>query len=208
MNFLPNEQHEKNNMFTGIVQTVGLVTGLIEKKERAYISLKPKNKIGHIRVGDSVSISGVCLTLVKKLKFDLMFEVMPETKRKTTLVKLKKNDHFNLELALRVGDRLGGHMVQGHVDALASVVFVEFDGKTTLVGVKLPAKLKKYVILHGSITFDGISLTVARLQGNLVTVSLIKETMARTTWKNIAVGQLVNVEVDVIGKYVEKFLKK
>src|SRR3989344_5954095 len=161
MNFFPNEQHEKNNMFTGIVQTVCLVTGLIEKKERAYISLKPKNKIGHIRVGDSVSISGVCLTLVKKLKFDLMFEVMPETKR-----------------------------------------------KTTLVGVKLPAKLKKYVILHGSITFDGISLTVARLQGNLVTVSLIKETMARTTWKNIAVGQLVNVEVDVIGKYVEKFLKK
>lgn len=206
MNFLPNVPTIKYNMFTGIVKTSGIIGDVMEKKDRAYIVVKPKTNLGRVRVGDSISVSGVCLTIVKISKSGLLLEVMPESRRKTTLGKLKKNDRVNLELALRVGDRLGGHIVQGHVDAVVPVVSVESDSGNILVGVKLPADLKRYVILHGSITLDGISLTVARLRGAVVTVSLIKETVDRTTWKNISVGRLVNVEVDVLGKYVESIL--
>lgn len=203
---LMNAWRAKNNMFTGIVKTSGIVTDISEKKKRTYIAVKPKKKLGSVRVGDSVSVNGVCLTISKMEKSGFVFEVMPETKRKTTLAALKKNDIVNLEPALRLSDTLGGHIVQGHVDAVAPVVSVESDGENILVSIKLPNELKRYIIVHGSITFDGISLTVARLKGNIVTVSLIKETVDRTTWKNISVGQLVNAEVDVLGKYVENIL--
>ncbi len=195
-------------MFTGIVKTVGIVTDLAEKKGRTYLTVKAKHTISRVQKGDSISVSGVCLTVVRTSKSLLTFEIMPETKRKTILDTIKKNDWVNLETALRLGDALGGHIVQGHVDTVAKVISVQQDAKNVLVSLKIPAGWKNYIIVHGSIALDGISLTVARLQGSVVTVSLTNETIERTTWKTILVGQRVNVEVDVVGKYVEKIFKK
>ena len=207
MSFLLNERLVKVSMFTGIIKTLGIVVGQAEKKGRTYLTVKAKNKINHVQEGDSISVSGVCLTVVHAAQSLLTFEIMPETKRKTILDKIKKNDWVNLETALRFGDPLGGHIVQGHIDTVATVKSVEKDAENVLISLNVPAGWGKYIILHGSIALDGISLTVARLRGNIVTVSLIKETLERTTWKNISVGQRVNVEVDVVGKYVEKLFK-
>lgn len=208
MSFLLNEQLVKVSMFTGIIKTVGIVTDQVEKKGRTYLTVKAKNKINRLQEGDSISVSGVCLTVVHTTQSLLTFEIMPETKRKTILDTIKKNDWVNLETALHFGDALGGHIVQGHIDTVAKVISLEEDVKNLLVRLKVPGGWSKYIIVHGSIALDGISLTVARLQGNMVTVSLIKETIERTTWKNVSVGQRVNVEVDVLGKYVEKLFKQ
>lgn len=193
-------------MFTGIIQTTGSIISRDQKNGRTYFVIQPKNFISDVKTGDSISVSGVCLTIVKIHQESLTFEVMPETMRKTTLANVKIGDIVNLEPALQLSDRLGGHLVSGHVDAVGEVTEILAYGGNKLVTVLIPTELTKYVILHGSITFDGISLTVARLDENKITVSLIKETIDRTTWGLLAVEQKVNVEVDVMGKYVEKLI--
>lgn len=194
-------------MFTGIVKTTGRVSR-VKEKQRVWLTVKPKQALGRLRRGDSVSVSGVCLTIVKKTRAGLTFELMGETIRKTTLGLLKENGLVNLEPALRVGDPLGGHIVQGHVDAVGKITAVKLDKKNVLVSIAIPKELKPFVVTHGSIGLDGISLTVAGLKNNILTVSLTKETSARTTWKNVSVGQTINIEVDIMAKYIANLLKK
>ena len=194
-------------MFTGIIQTTGSIISRREENGRTFLEIQPKNLIFDIKTGDSIAVSGVCLTVVEVNQKTLVFEVMPETMRKTTLVDVLIGDMVNLEPALQLSDRLGGHLVYGHVDAVGEVTEIQPDGENKLVTVLLSVELTKYLILHGSIALDGISLTVARLQDNKITVSLIKETVDLTTWGSLVVGQKINVEVDVIGKYVEKLIK-
>ncbi len=194
-------------MFTGIIQTTGSIISRREENGRTFLEIQPKNLIFDIKTGDSIAVSGVCLTVVEVNQKTLVFEVMPETMRKTTLVDVLIGDMVNLEAALQLSDRLGGHLVYGHVDAVGEVTEIQPDGENKLVTVLLSVELTKYLILHGSIALDGISLTVARLQDNKITVSLIKETVDLTTWGSLVVGQKINVEVDVIGKYVEKLIK-
>lgn len=195
-------------MFTGIIQTIGVLKDRQEESGRVYLRIQPHRLIAGTKLGDSISVQGVCLT-VAKIDVDgiLMFEVMPETFRKTNLESFNLNDKVNLEPAMLLSDRLGGHLVAGHVDAVAEVSEVTSDGENILVTVTLPSQLEKYVIEHGSIALDGISLTVARLNRHLVTVSLIKETVEQTAWDGILVGKKVNVEVDMIGKYVENMIR-
>lgn len=194
---------KKNNMFTGIIQGA---TKILENEK--HLVLAPQATLAKTKLGGSIAINGVCLTLVKRSAKGLWFEVMPETLRKTNLGGLKKNDLVNIEPALRVGDELGGHLVQGHVDGVGAVKKVIADDVNTLVEIEIPKKLNAYVVLHGSITLDGISLTIARVSSKTFTVSLITETLKRTIWKNISIGQKVNVEADVLGKYLKNFIKK
>lgn len=194
-------------MFTGIIRTLTKVLDWRSEKKRQYLVLAATKDLKLIKLGGSVAVNGVCLSLTRRTTVALVFEVMPETLRKTNLGELKKNDLVNIEPALRVGEELGGHLVQGHVDGVGKVVKISSDQENILVEIELPKDLRQYVVLHGSITLDGISLTVARLNSKNITVSLIAETLKRTIWKNISAGQKVNVEVDVIGKYVKNFLK-
>lgn len=191
-------------MFTGIVQGT---TKILDNSKMLVLASHPVLK--KTKLGGSIAINGVCLTLVKRTSKGLTFEVMPETLRKTNLGALKKNDLVNIEPALRVGDELGGHMVQGHVDGVGAVKKVVADGQNTLVEIEIPKELRPvYPALHGSVTLDGISLTVARRTTKTMTVSLITETHKRTTWKNIKVGDAVNVEVDVFNKYIVNYFEQ
>lgn len=195
-------------MFTGIVQgtTKIIATGTM-------LGVASHKALAKTKQGGSIAINGVCLTLIKRTASALYFEVMPETMRKTNLGMLKKNDLVNIESALRVGDELGGHIVQGHVDGVGVVKKIQPDGANVLVEIEIPKELGAvYPALHSSVTLDGISLTVARRTTKTMIVSLISETRKQTTWKNIAVGDMVNVEIDVLNRYIvtyfEQYAKK
>lgn len=190
-------------MFTGIIQGTSKIIDNGKLLILASHAVLKKTKLG-----GSVAVNGVCLTLTKRSTRGLLFEIMPETLRKTNLGALKKNDLVNIEPALRVGDELGGHLVQGHVDGVGKVKKILRDDLNVLVEIEIPKELQKFIVLHGSITLDGISLTVARVSSKTLTVSLITETLKRTIWKTITVGQKINIEVDVLGKYIKSLLKK
>jgi riboflavin synthase len=183
-------------MFTGLVQAIGIAhLGKGRLRVEADIELSE---------GDSVAINGVCLTAtaVRPNGFDA--DVMPETLRRTALGTFGEAERVNLELPLRTSDRLGGHIVQGHVDATGTVETVEDDGFARLVRISAPDEVLRYVVEKGSIAVDGVSLTVAEVDDEGFNVSLIPETLGRTTLGAAAPGRPVNIEADVLAKYVEK----
>jgi riboflavin synthase len=179
-----------------------------KEKNRTLLFIKPRVSLGRIKKGDSVAVDGVCLTVVTNTRGILAFEVMTETLKKTIISAYTKYTSVNLEPALRLTDFMGGHMVQGHVDDTGKIVKIISDKKNCLVYIKIPSKLLNFIVLHGSVALDGVSLTVANIKGNLIMVSLITETLMRTNWKKKVVGQKVNVEVDIIAKYIAKFFHK
>ena len=158
--------------------------------------------------GDSVAVNGVCLTATAVGDGAFAADVMPETLRRTSLGELAPGDHVNVELPLRAGDPMGGHVVQGHVDGTGTVDSVTEEGFARLVRVSAPAELLRYVVEKGSIAVDGVSLTVFEVDDDGFTVSLIPETLERTTLAGAAPGRTVNLEVDVLAKYVEKLVAK
>ena len=186
-------------MFTGLVETTGTIAALGEGRlgVRASLELEP---------GDSVAVNGVCLTATAVSGDGFDADVMPETMRRTSLGSLAEGDRVNLELPLRASDRLGGHMVQGHVDGLGTVEAVTEEGFARVVRIAAPPELLRYVVEKGSIAVDGVSLTVAEVDGDGFTVSLIPETLERTTLGSAAPDRSVNLEVDVLAKYVEKLI--
>ncbi len=161
---------------------------------------------GELREGDSIAVSGVCLTATGIEGDRFATDVMHETLKRSTLGAVQAGSQVNLELALRAADRLGGHIVQGHVDGVGTVAGVREDGFARVVTVAAGPEVLRYVVQKGSITVDGVSLTVARIDEQGFDVSLIPETLARTTLGAAAAGALVNLEVDVLAKYVEKLL--
>jgi riboflavin synthase len=188
-------------VFTGLVETTGTIASLGDGRlsVRAALDLRP---------GDSVAVNGVCLTAraVGDEGFDA--DVMPETLRRTALGALGDGDRVNLELPLRASDRLGGHVVQGHVDGLGSVESVSEEGFARVVRIAAPSELLRYVVEKGSIAVDGVSLTVAEVDADGFSVSLIPETLERTTLGAAVPGRSVNLEVDVLAKYVEKLVTR
>ena len=188
-------------MFTGLVATTGRLASLCEG--RLAIELESPLELAN---GDSVLVSGVCLTAadVRALGFDA--DVMGETLRRTALGELEAGDPVNLEPALRASDRLGGHIVQGHVDGTGVVEAVTAEGFARLVRIEAPPELLRYVVEKGSIAVDGVSLTVAEVDDESFSVGLIPETLERTTFGTVGVGRRVNLEVDVLAKYVEKLV--
>jgi riboflavin synthase len=186
-------------VFTGLVAAKGVVRGLAHGRVEVETALA-----GELSPGDSIAVNGVCLTATERDNGSFAAEVMPETLRLTSLAPLRIGDEVNLELPLRAGDRLGGHVMQGHVDGTGAIESVREEGNSRVVRIEAPAELLRYVVHKGSIAVDGVSLTVSGVDDQAFEVSLIPETLERTTLGAAAAGRTVNLEVDVLAKYVEK----
>lgn len=193
-------------MFTGLVQDVGTVESVESGVEGARLRIATALG-GEIRPGDSVSVSGACLTATTADAGGFETEAMNQTLDVTSLGGLEAGSKVNLELAMQASNRLGGHIVQGHVDGVGEVVSIEGDGFAKRLRVALPSELMRYAIDKGSVTLDGVSLTVAALGESWIEVSLIPETLERTTLGEAEVGRKINVESDVVAKYVERLVQ-
>ena len=192
-------------MFTGIVRELGRVEAVESSADGVRLRVRAElaSELGE---GDSVAINGACLTATTATDDAFEADAMHQTLELTTLGDLEPGSSVNLELPLRASDRLGGHVVQGHVDSTATVAAISEDGFAHRLRVELPEDLRPYVVEHGSIAIEGVSLTVASLDDPLVEVSLIPETLERTTLGRLAPGDRVNVECDVIARYVRRQL--
>lgn len=192
-------------MFTGLISAVGAVAAVDGDGDGARIAvLAPL--AAELSEGDSVAVNGVCLTARDIAPGRFAADLMAETLRRSSLAPLSAGDSVNLELPLRADGRLGGHVVQGHVDAVGTVGSVVEEGLARVVRIDAPARILRYVVEKGSIAIDGVSLTVSAVDVDAFEVSLIPETTARTTLGSLAVGQPVNLEADVLAKYVEKLM--
>jgi len=201
-------------MFTGLVETMGSVASVEKTGNGIRLSLRPSADF-EVHTGDSISINGVCLTVTKNSRgvsrntsagLELAFDVSPETMRSTNLGELKAGDQVNLERALQLSDRLGGHIVTGHVDGVGVIKGKSQTGEYTFYTFQSSPEILKYLVKKGSIAVDGISLTVVDLDNISFSVAIIPHTLKATNIGNKGVGNKVNLEVDIIGKYVEKFL--
>ena len=189
-------------MFTGIIEELGKIQTITQNK----ITIQAKTVLEGTKLGDSIAVNGVCLT-VTKINYDsFVADISPETMRITALGYLKKDSLVNLERAVQVGARLGGHIVSGHVDGLATCKYIKKEGDFYNVGIELPAELSKYIVKKGSITVNGISLTVADMDENSIEIAIIPHTFENTNLKTLQIGYYVNIETDILAKYVEKFL--
>ena len=190
-------------MFTGLIADLGTVTAVDATADGVRLAVTTALELAE---GESVAVNGVCLTAVAADARAFTAEVMNETLRRSSLAEVSAGGRVNLELPLRAQDRLGGHVVQGHVDGVGSISGVEDDGFARVVTIKAPAGLLRYVVEKGSIAVDGVSLTVASVSPDTFAVSLIPETLERTNLGTAAPGTPVNLEVDVLAKYVEKLV--
>jgi riboflavin synthase len=190
-------------VFTGLVQDLGTVTATEAGASGVRLTVATALELSG---GDSIAVNGVCLTAAALGDGSFTADVMHETLRRSSLAGLAAGDRVNLELPLRAADRLGGHFVQGHVDGLGTVELVREDGFARVVTIAVPAELLRYVVEKGSIAVDGVSLTVAGLGDDSIEVSLIPETLERTVLGNVVAGQRVNLEVDVLAKYIERLV--
>jgi riboflavin synthase len=191
-------------LFTGLVADLGTVTAVDATADGVRLAVASRLELHE---GDSIAVNGVCLTATALDGGGFRADVMHETLRRSSLAQVSEGARVNLELPLRAADRLGGHFVQGHVDGLGSVRSVREEGFARVVTISAPAELLRYVVEKGSIAVDGVSLTVAALGEDWLAVSLIPETLERTILGSAEPGQPVNLEVDVLAKYVEKLVR-
>lgn len=194
-------------MFTGLIADRARVVSISRGDESAVIEIESV-LIPEIKTGDSVSINGTCLTAIELSGDSFKADVMIQTLKVTSLGKLSEGDFVNLELATRADSRLGGHIVQGHVDGIGSVVENSLGEKWNKFVVKIPNSLTKYIVNQGSIAIDGVSLTVGEISDDLLTLWLIPETLKSTNLSQKSDGDIVNIEVDVIAKYVERLMNR
>ena len=192
-------------MFTGIIETVGAVTALQQENENLHITVK-SSIASQLKIDQSVAHNGVCLTVVDINKDEYTVTAIKETLLKSSLNALKVGDNLNLERAMKLGDRLDGHIVQGHVDQTAICTAIEFNEGSWLFTFEYDASKNNITIEKGSITVDGTSLTVVNSKKNSFSVAIIPYTFEHTCFKNYAVGTIVNLEFDVIGKYVARLM--
>jgi riboflavin synthase alpha subunit len=193
-------------MFTGIVRERGIVTALDGDESGRGLVIEGPATAAVTAIGDSVSIDGVDLTATEILDGRMRFHAVPETLSRTTIGSLEPGTEVNLEPALRAGEPFGGHYVQGHVDGVGEVRSVEHEGEGLRVWVDTPPDLMRYIVEKGSIAVQGVSLTVADLADDAFAVALIPHTLAETTLGSVAIGDRCNLEVDVLGKYIERML--
>ena len=197
-------------MFTGLISHLGHVKSIEFNGDSAKLNIQCPEITGEIKIGDSVAVNGACLTVTEFDAQSFAVDVMVQTLNLTSTGKLKESDQVNLELATKSSDRLGGHIVQGHVDGVAQVAAIAQEPKWQRMDIKLPKALMKYVVAQGSITVEGVSLTVGQLNDDAdqITVWLIPETLAKTNLSSKKVGDSLNIEVDVLAKYVERLIAK
>lgn len=197
-------------MFTGLIAELGTVAAISKGETSAVFTINAPSLISEIKSGDSVAVNGVCLTATNISGNTFTADVMVQTLSLTSLSQIIINSPVNLELAAQLNARMGGHMVQGHVDGVATVVGLTPGEKWAQFDIKVPDHLTKYIVNQGSICLDGVSLTVGEISdsNNVLTVWLIPETLERTNLSSKKPGDLINIEVDVLAKYVERLLTK
>ncbi len=194
-------------MFTGIIEELGRIVSIEDQPDAKRITIEGPLVTSDVNRGDSIAVNGTCLTAVEIEPGNFTADVMHETLRLTSLGAAKVGDVVNLERAMNAATRFGGHVVQGHVDGLGHIVSREPSDNWEWVRVSIPAELTKYVVLKGSITIDGVSLTVNEIEGNVVGLSLIPETLRLTTLGAKTVGDPVNIEADIMAKHIERLLE-
>ncbi len=197
-------------MFTGLITELGSVLSVTRGESSAVFTIAAPKSVTGLAIGDSIAVNGVCLTATSITDNSFTADVMVQTLNLTSLSELEVGSPVNLELAAQLDMRMGGHIVQGHVDGVAEVVALTPGEKWAQFDITMPKELMKYVVAQGSITLDGVSLTVGALDdaSNVVSVWLIPETLANTNLSAKSAGAMVNVEVDILAKYVERLLKK
>lgn len=195
-------------MFTGLVEELGKVTNITRTSQSVRITIGADKVLTDVKIGDSIAVNGTCLTAVDYNTKSFTADVMPETVNRTVLASLKPGDIVNLERCLKVGDRLGGHIVSGHVDGVGTITAKQRNDIAIIVTITASPHLLRYIIPKGSIAVDGTSLTVVEVGPDWFTVSLIPHTAGLTTVGLKSSGQPVNLEVDIIGKYVERLLRQ
>ena len=194
-------------MFTGIIEEIGIIQKIIKGEKSSVISIKASKILEETILGDSICVNGVCLTVTKMTKDTFEADVMAETLRKSNIGKLSIGSKVNLERALKLEGRFGGHIVSGHIDGVGEIMKLIKEDNAIWVTVKTSKDILKYIVMKGSIAIDGISLTVAYIDNEVFKVSIIPHTGGETTLLHKKNGETVNLECDVIGKYIEKFMR-
>lgn len=194
-------------MFTGLVEEIGRVQSVVKSARSARITIRAVKVLEDVKPGDSISTNGVCLTVTEFTSVSFSVDVMAETMRRSNLHSLSPGDEVNLERALRLGDRLGGHMVSGHIDGIGTITNYEKEDNAVWVTIETLPEILRYIVQKGSIAIDGISLTVAYVDDIQFKVSVIPHTRDITTLLRKKAGDVVNLECDMVGKYVEKLLQ-
>ncbi len=195
-------------MFTGIVEEKGILKKLEIKSQGALLTIQAKSILNDLKVGDSIAVNGACLTVTSFSEREFTAELSSETLKRTAISRNSSMNIVNLERALRLGDRLGGHIVSGHIDCIGKLISSSPSGDNRVLEFEYPQEYEKYVVLKGSITVDGISLTLASLMDNRFQIWVIPHTIMNTTLENITKGTWVNLEFDILGKYVERLMDK
>ena len=193
-------------MFTGLIEEIGTIQSILKGTKSAKIVIQAKKVLEKVQLGDSIAVNGVCLTVTDFTSHSFAVDVMAETIGRTNLGDLTAGSKVNLERALRLGDRLGGHLVSGHIDGLGIIRDFKQEDNAVWVSISAPPEILKYIIQKGSIAIDGISLTVAYVDERVFKVSIIPHTKNVTTLLKKSPGDAVNLECDMIGKYIEGFL--
>jgi riboflavin synthase len=196
-------------MFTGIVEELGRISRIEQRGENRRITVTAEHSAKELKTGDSVSVSGVCLTAIDIKASSFCADLAPETWKRTSFSRIREGALVNLELPMKADGRFGGHIVQGHVDGVGKLIALEriADSENWWLHIELPEKVEKYTVYKGSISIEGISLTVAQLENNRCTIAIIPHTVEMTNLHSLKPGDPVNLEADLIAKYVEKMIK-
>ncbi|MBM4160022.1 MAG: riboflavin synthase [Ignavibacteria bacterium] len=194
-------------MFTGLVEEEGTVEKIERRRGSVFFTLRGKKKVRNLKINDSIAVNGTCLTVIRAGRMWFRVQAVEETLCKTNLGELREGDRVNLERPLSPGDRLGGHFVLGHVDGIGVVTRIQTRKSSWMFWFRVTRRLARYLIPVGSVAINGVSLTVASLRGNEFGISIIPHTMEVTTFGSLNVGDRVNIEFDMLGKYVERLLK-
>jgi riboflavin synthase len=195
-------------MFTGIIEEIGRTVKISSIPNGKKLEISASKILADLQVNHSVAVSGVCLTVINVKKKSFTVEAVGETLKKTTLARIRQNQPVNLERAIQMNDRLGGHLIQGHINGIGRIKKINKKGENWYLEIIIPKELSAYVIDEGSISIDGISLTIAYLENTNIGISIIPHTFKNTVISSYKTGQEVNIEVDFLAKYVEKFLNK
>ena len=195
-------------MFTGLIEAVGTVAHVAEERDARRVRIA-SGLAAQLRLGESVAIDGVCLTVVEQTQTEFEIQVVPTTSARTTAEEWTTGRQVNLERSLRLGDRMGGHFVQGHVDAVGTVLRIERSGENVLIAVELPEVVAEVTVLHGSIAVDGVSLTVSAFpEEDVAQIALIPHTLQHTNLRRLVAGDSVNLEGDLLGRFVSNYLRR